>query len=123
MYVIRLRRALGPLAACWLLLQAATLIVGSTAIAIHAAELECTCEGDHGLCPMHHRSRAGVTRCLLQDAGDNDAGVLTPLLGHTGLVPTPARPLALVSSRTSSRVDRTDPILRPTSPDPPPPRA
>jgi hypothetical protein len=123
--MIRLRRALGPLAAVWLACQAATLTFGSVVLwaAVETPGAECTCAGDHGICPMHHRPADGVKRCLLQSASDSDAAVLTALLGHVGLTPAPVQVFVPAPIVTSTPIDTTAGTLRPPPPDPPPPRA
>ena len=123
--MIRIRRALGPLAAVWLFCQAATLTIGSAALwiaAAHAAELECTCAGDHGICPMHHKPAGTSKRCALQSAGDDEAGVLTSLFGHVGLVQAPVQAFVPLPIITRVLLDTTPSALRPAPPDPPPPR-
>lgn len=123
--MFRLRRALGPLTAVWLACQAATLTIASVAIWTSAdvAELECTCAGNHGICPMHHKSKAGLKECLMQSAGDSQAGVLTSLLGQVGLVQAVVHALIPVPIVASIPIDTTAGMLRPAPPDPPPPRA
>ena len=124
--MIRLRRALGPLAAVWLACQAATLTLGSAALwiaEVNVVEVECTCAGDHGICPMHHKSKDGVKVCLLQSADDNEAGVLTSLLGHVGLVAVLVHVFIPIPLVASVPIDTTAETLRPAPPDPPPPRA
>jgi hypothetical protein len=125
--VIRLRRALGPLAAAWLVCQVATLTfapvqfgTGSAGVVV----LQCTCShGDHATCPMHHKPAAGSKHCTMRSTGDSGSGVLSSLLGPLGLIPfrassispAPARPLRLVEPATTT--------LRTAPPDLPPPRA
>jgi hypothetical protein len=123
--MVRLRRLLGPLAAVWLACQAGTLIVGSAALwaGVEAADEECTCAGDHGICPMHHRPASGVKRCLMQSTADTDAAVLTALLGQIGLSPAALNVVIPAAEVAGIPIDTTAGILRPAPPDPPPPRA
>lgn len=122
----RLRRALGPVAASWLLIQAATLVVvpavfhaGST-----AAPIECTCvhDGNHSRCPMHHTSPAGAKVCF-QTSDSTGLAVLSSSLGHVGLVPRAPSAFTFIPSRLAVPFDETSKTLRPAPPDPPPPRA
>jgi len=124
--MIRFRRALVPVAAVWLACQAATLTLGSAALWIAEAnvpDLECTCAGDHGICPMHHKSKDGVKVCLLQSTDNSETAVLTSLLGHLGLVNTPVQVFIPVPVVAIVPIDPTAGTLRPAPPDPPPPRA
>jgi hypothetical protein len=123
----RLRALLGPLIGAWLLCHAATLAVVPVLLCVAGAEtmpVECTCDhGDHSLCPMHHKrtSRPGV--CVMQGAGGDGTAVLTSLLGQLGLIPS-ASPLAAPDGGTPYAASAvTTSSLRPSPPDPPPPRA
>lgn len=122
----RLRRALGPVAAAWLLCQAATLVVvpavfhaGST-----TAPIECTCvhDGNHSRCPMHHKSPAGAKVCF-QTTESTGLAVLSSSLGHVGLVPGALWTFTFIRPSLVVRFDETSKTLRPAPPDPPPPRA
>jgi hypothetical protein len=122
------RRALGPIAAAWLLCQTATLVFATVAFAVTGdatALLECTCahDSDHTTCPMHHPakpSKPGL--CQIQCAGDAELNVLASLLGHVGLTPAMSRVLPSSPPRPIVIVDVSTHALRPEPPDPPPPR-
>jgi len=126
--MIRLRRALVPLAATWLTCQVGTVALGPVALWVsadsHAAE--CTCgHGADAMCPMHRHKPAGDpdTNCSMQAANGAGTAVLTTIVGAAGLIPesTPS----LVAPVPSTNVSRTDVDVRgerPVPPDPPPPR-
>ena len=122
------RRALGPIAAAWLICQTATLACATVAFAVTgdaAALLECTCAhgADHTTCPMHHPanpSRPGL--CRIECAGEADLSVLASLLGQLGVTPSvEAAPVSPPPPAVTPHVV-TAHILRPEPPDPPPPR-
>ena len=122
----RLRRALGPIAATWLLCQAASLSVAPVVVWLNPAAglLECTCtHGDHAICPMHHKPAAGSKLCLMRGADDSGTAVLTSLLSGVGIVPVTAPVLAPPSTLAVAVSYAAPPSLRPAPPDPPPPRA
>src|SRR5579871_5158010 len=86
----RARRALGPIAAAWLLCQAATLtlIPVLTWTDAGTASAACTCtHGTDALCPMHHRTAAGVRTCAFQDTTTNTTTTLGSLFPAPGLLP------------------------------------
>ena len=122
----RMRRAIGRIAVAWLLCQVATLSLASVVLwsGSGAAVLECTCtHGDHAICPMHHKPAPGSKLCLMGSADDNDATILTSVLGSVGVAP--ARPSALIPADRHVvllSADTTAHTLRPAPPDPPPPR-
>ena len=122
----RLRSALGPIAAVWLLCQ----VVGSIAAPVVFAStsedpLECTCvHGDHGICPMHHKPAApGSTLCLMRGTDDSGAALLSSVFGAVGLLPAPIQAFFLTADQPVVLTDVTTTSLRPAAPDPPPPRA
>ena len=123
----RLRSALGPIAAAWLLCQVLGSIAAPVVFASTSVEnpLECTClHGDHGICPMHHKPAApGSTLCLMRGAGDSNAALLSSVFGALGLVPAPAEVFFVPSDQPIVLIDVTTTSLRPAAPDPPPPRA
>ena len=124
-----LRRMIGPIAAGWLLCQAATLVLVTAAFGFDVAAvrlLECTCAhgAGHTDCPMHHQSgapRDGLSQ--VQCADQADAAILGSLLGHVGLAPSPVSVLPSTSTGVAAPMAVTTRILRPAPPDPPPPRA
>jgi len=124
--MVRLRRALGPIASAWLVCQAATLALGPVIFWDTSVEalLECTCgHGDHAICPMHHAPARDSKRCRLVPSHDADAGLLTPLLTGIALMPD-VQPLPAVTISSSLLDSTRDVVLvRPWSPDRPPPRA
>jgi hypothetical protein len=125
--MMRARHALGPIAALWLICQAATLTLvpvlgwlGSTG----AAACTCTNGAADAMCPMHHKAAtAGTTVCTLQSATTNPVAALNAFLGVVGVVPVSQR--ATMPTPAASRVllTRSVATARPTPPDPPPPRA
>jgi hypothetical protein len=122
---MRLRRALGPVAAVWLLCQAAALMLGPAAHLLGAVEApaECTClHGDHAICPMHHTPARGAQFCVMS-ADDNGVAVLTSILIGPGLVQEVVRPAPPPAELAAASRDITTRSLRPAPPDPPPPRA
>ena len=124
----RLRRALPHFAAGWLVCQVAALTLAPMLAGAPTARviaLECTCaHGDHATCPMHHKPAAGTSRCAMRSTDDGARiGVLGSLLGPIGLIAArtaPITPAALLKRRLGPSTAGT---LRPTPPDPPPPRA
>src|SRR5262245_42968296 len=98
----RLRRALGPMAAAWLLCQAATWTATPLVFWLSPAaeSLECTCaHGDHAICPMHHKPAAGSKLCLMRSADDSGPAVLTSILSAVGIVPAAASVLVPVTTQ------------------------
>jgi hypothetical protein len=125
--VISVRRALPRFAAGWLICQVATLTLAPMLAGAPSARvilLECTCShGDHATCPMHHKPAAGTNRCAMRSTGDGGSGVLGSLLGPMGLITVRAATIT-PPPILKLRLDRsTATTLRPTPPDPPPPRA
>ena len=122
MSMTRTRRVLGPIAAVWLLCQAATLTLVPALLEASSAECLCT-NGADGSCPMHHRATPGSKVCVLQGLTTGAPAALNALFSVVGLVP--ARSLA------TARVPTTSPVLiecsmtteRLSPPEPPPPRA
>jgi hypothetical protein len=125
--VIRRRRALGPLAAAWLLCQlgmVALVPAASATGSVPVVALECTCShGDHATCPMHHKSAAGPERCAMRSADDSATGVLISLFGPLGLIPVRSGVLTPAPSTAVALAPQTTIALRDAPPDPPPPRA
>jgi len=124
--MIRLRRALGPIAVTWLLCQVATIAAAPVVIGLGASEelLECKCtHGDHAICPMHHRPAPGSKICLMGSANNTSTAVLTSLFTGVGLIGDPFQVIAPSSTYTRVRTHGTPLSLRPAPPDPPPPRA
>jgi hypothetical protein len=117
--MVRLRRALGPLIAVWLLCQAG----GSAAIWLPAFD-DCACpHGDGAVCPMHHSTSSRGRPCSMRGADDSSAIALASLLAPAAPMPA-ASAGAIDTSDTPMRiVDRSAEGLRPVPPDPPPPRA
>ena len=124
--MVRLRRALGPIASAWLLCQAATLAIVPTIFWDTSVQalLECTCaHGDHTICPMHHAPPRDSKRCRLVPSHDTDTGLLTPLLSGIALIPHVQPLLASGVKSPLLAITRDVVLVRPSSPDPPPPRA
>src|SRR5258708_25543308 len=117
--MVRLRRALGPLIAVWLVCQA-----GSAAAIWLPAFDDCACpHGDGAVCPMHHGTSSGRKSCSMRGVDSSAAVPLASLLAPVG--PAPAPTIVSVISIDSPRptADRSADGLRPVPPDPPPPRA
>lgn len=122
----RLRRALGPIAGIWLVCQLGLVPVAPIVLGVGAAEerIECTCvHGEHATCPMHHRAALGSTICLMRSADNGGAAVLGSIVHFIGVLPELAQTLDQGSRRTIDRMATTPTSLRPSPPDPPPPRA
>jgi hypothetical protein len=117
----RARHALGPIAALWLLCQAATLTLVPALLYANPAACQCL-PGADATCPMHHKTAAGSQVCAIQRATTSPAATLNALFGVVGLLPAPAR--AIVPAPRASLVlpERSVASRRPSPPDPPPPR-
>ena len=122
----RIRRVAGPMAAIWLLVQTATLVVVPAVFYAEsgAAPVECTCvhDGNHHDCPMHHRSPLGARVCS-QTTGTADLAALGSMLGDVGLVPRPLDSVFPITTLLTLQRDASSTSLRPAPPEPPPPRA
>jgi hypothetical protein len=119
--MIRVRRSLGPIAAAWLFCQAMTM--GLVPIQLDASLAACVCaDGASATCPMHHKTPAGSTVCVMQSAAASVALALHSLFSVAGLVP--ALPQAIVPAPAARAVEFEPASLtqRLTSPDSPPPR-
>jgi hypothetical protein len=117
-----LRRMLPPLAAIWLLCQAAGATFAPVTLTMVDSDVECTCgHGAYAMCPMHHRP-VGTPRCSIRGGGDLATATLAALLGGIGVIPT--RVLIGEPAVAASRIFLADTsrILRSTPPDSPPPR-
>src|SRR5262245_23865100 len=121
------RRALGPLAACWIVCQLAGLATAPAVVWASTADilLECTCShGDHAVCPMHHKPAPEAKRCLMRSVQDRSSiAILGSLFGGLGLAPDVS--MANVPVLTASVVlpEIVTKALGSDPPDPPPPRA
>ena len=117
----RARHVLGPIAAVWLLCQAATLTLVPALLEASLAECLCT-HGVDASCPMHHRSTSAKV-CVMQSLTTSATATLNALFSVVGLLP--ARSLATPLVPTASPVLIQCPVAteRPLPPDPPPPRA
>ena len=122
--MFQLRRMLGPIAATWLFCQAAGLMATPFAISVafEGDLIRCTCaDGDHDVCPMHHR-QASPAPCSIR-ATHGDTALLSSLLTSVGvLAPAPATIMAAPAG-VVLRDGLTSSSFRPAPPDPPPPRA
>src|SRR3954467_12157043 len=87
----RLRRALAPLAAIWLVCQlgaAALVQLTLSASAGQERAAACTCgHGAHAMCPMHHRASGPDRTCSMQPVNTMPTAVLSALVGLPGFVP------------------------------------
>jgi hypothetical protein len=116
------RRAVGPIAAVWLLCQAATLAVVPILLEISLADCVCA-HGADATCPMHHKTAAGSTACAMQSATTSVPAALNSLFSLAGLVPAPPHTIVRVPMVSAVRFERPMLTGRPSPPDPPPPRA
>lgn len=121
----RLRRALGPLTAAWLVCQIATLASSPVALWLISADLgECTCaSGDHASCPMHHKQDPGAKICLLRSAADPGTMVLASIFSGAGLLPAQIVSVDSTGNQPAAVIELTTLPSRYTPPDPPPPRS
>lgn len=122
-----LRRVLGPVAAAWLIFQAASLTFAPVEAFMRAggaALLSCSCSHtDHGMCPMHHPASPRANDCLMKSAHDSGAAIFSMFLGPIGLVPGAAAEAAPAASTPLAHAHVQTFTLRSAPPDPPPPRA
>jgi hypothetical protein len=118
----RVRRAIGPIAAAWLVCQTATLTLVPVLLEVSLAECVCP-QGGGATCPMHHKTAAGSKVCVMRSAGTSVPAILNALFSVAGLLPTSPRPIAPVSTPGAVPNERSILTGRPSSPDPPPPRA
>ena len=118
----RVRRALGLIAAVWLVCQAATLTLAPALLEASLAECLCT-HGVDASCPMHHRTEAGARVCVKQSLTTSAAATLHALFSIVGLVPARSLATALVPTASLVVIQSSMATERPSPPDPPPPRA
>jgi hypothetical protein len=121
----RLRRALGPLTAAWIVCQVATLASSPVALWLMSADLaECTCTtGDHASCPMHHKQEPGSKICLLRSAANPGTMVLASMFSGAGLLPAQAGSVESPGNHSAAVIKLTTLPSRYRPPDPPPPRS
>ena len=120
----RLRRAIGPIIAAWLVCQATTLALTP---ALLAFSLACGCAtGANATCPMHHSTQptpGSGTKCTLQNAHAPLDTALLSLFASHGVVPQ-----KMSVDLTDTTFRRIFPVVselasRTGLPDSPPPRA
>jgi hypothetical protein len=115
------RRALGPIAAVWLVCQAASLALVPT---LEAGWADCTCaHGADATCPMHHKTASGLKVCVMRSAAASVPAILNSLLSVAGLLPAPPLAVVQVVRASAVAVVRSPLTERPSPPDSPPPRA
>jgi hypothetical protein len=121
------RPILGPIAAVWLVSQAAILVLVPALLWVQptsASLAACACvHGGEAACPMHHGSGAGFKVCVMQRTTDSATSTLLGLLSGLGLVPQSRPALQRLATTSAVRLDSFPPTPRPVPPDPPPPRA
>jgi hypothetical protein len=123
----RQRRALGFVAALYLISRTATLAFVPAELWLSAAEaskLDCRCaRGTVADCPMHHSQTSDTRHCTLRSSlPANDLGMLS-LLSIDGYL-TPAFALFGSQATSAPRPAFVTPFAsRFVPPDPPPPRA
>ena len=119
-----LRRALGPLAALWLLCQLGFVAAAPITVWMGSSADDCTCPiGDHATCPMHHKNASGLKVCAMRSVNDPASVVLSPTYGLIGFTPNSTHTVVLTSSSHESVPGAVLTLSRPAPPDPPPPRA
>ncbi len=122
-----MHRRLSWLIACWLI----ACTVAATAASIEAcaapddssASAACTCAHAAGAdCPMHHGTKAPKPRCSCRTADEDGVGAMLALLGPVAVLPAAAAtsPLATITFRRRTALSAVS--VRPSVPDPPPPR-
>jgi len=122
-----LRRRLSWIVAAWLVCQASTAVVLSSATCAgdrdEASAVVCTCPHADGVeCPMHHTRTAPASRCSCQGSDESAASAVLALIGPAAVLPESrgtAKSVRLSSVSIAPRTARRD---RPSVPDPPPPR-
>jgi hypothetical protein len=117
----RVRRAVGPIAAIWLVCQAATLTLVPMLLDVSLAECLCT-HGADATCPMHHKTAAGSKVCVMQSATTSVPTILNSLFSVAGLVPAPLQAMVPVPMASPVLFEHSMLTQRPSPPDPPPPR-
>ena len=122
----RVRGIAAPVAALWLIVQSATLVLVPAFFVAGSqrAPIECTClhDGNHHDCPMHHASPMGARVCF-QTTDSSGVAVLGSMLGQVGVVPGPLTTLDLIPAPLA--IFWTAPSHHRTvaPPPPPPPKA
>ena len=120
------RRALGPVAAFWLLCQAATVSLAAASLWVTADETlaACTCTPDgNAACPMHHKAAKGPTPCAMKSLSTGSVATLSALFSAAGLVPDSPIASAPMTAAASTIAHGSTITEHPSQPDPPPPRA
>ena len=121
----RVRRRRSPIAATALVCQAMFLALSLSALcAVPAEAREHQCPHGHGAsCPMHRNSadpeRKGFTTC----GREADAAIVTWLFGVADIAPSLTEASIVSLPKVLRAGDVTFSSLRPSPPDPPPPRA
>ena len=117
--MVRLRRALGPLIAVWLVCQA-----GSAAAIWLPAFDDCECpHSDGAVCPMHHGASSRGKACSMRGVDASATVALASLLAPAAPAPAPAIVASMAIDSPTVNADRSTDSRRPVPPDPPPPRA
>ncbi len=128
----RRRGILGPIAAAWLVCQAATLTLAPALLwfgSTDAGLMECTCtHGVDATCPLHHRttgssSTASSRLCVVRSMTTSAAASLNALFGVAGLLPARSLAMFFVPAVSPALLECSIDSRRPLPPDPPPPRA
>jgi hypothetical protein len=131
------RRRLRPLAAAWLLFQAATLsaLIPRDCCAAHESHAPQPCHkpaaatycpmpaADGTPCPMHAEPEREPARCTMRGTCAGPMAQLFTLLAHQGTLPNPltVSPDDALAATTSGTIEHLVRLFSP--PDPPPPRA
>jgi hypothetical protein len=116
------RRIIGPIAAVWLVSQAAALSLAP--VMLDATQAACTCGNlADATCPMHHGAAAGSKVCVMQSTTTNATVTLNSLFSVVGLVPASLPAMAPLPRVSPVFLTCSTASSRPFPPDAPPPRA
>lgn len=116
----RLRRAMGPIAAAWLVCHAATLALAPAVLAFSPA---CVCaSGANATCPMHHQPATSGKACAMKSATATAPDALQALLSVVGPVPIRVSSINPLQRAGRQRAESSVASLRTSPPDSPPPR-
>lgn len=123
----KVRLFLVPVAVAWLFLHV-SVVAATTVLLITtgnaASDLVCTCghDGDHGMCPMHHKP-ADSARCRMQSTQTDMGGALLSMLGPLTLPIATVEIAPMVPTSVAKGYDAQLPLDWTAPPDAPPPRS
>jgi len=116
------RRSIGPIAAVWLLCQAAVLAAVPALLDATLAECVCT-HGADAACPMHQKTAAGARVCVMRNAATDAPARLNLPFSIAGLVPATQPDLLPLVAADAIVFEPSVLRYRSSPPDSPPPRA